>query len=64
MTILKVKRLKTFISGNLKDITIEEDITARSLEDAQRLAQLSTVDKPIGGSAYKIVWSHIYAEES
>ena len=63
MTILKVKRLKTFISGTLKDITVDEEITARSLEDAQRLAELCVVSEAIGGSGYEIIWSHIYAQE-
>ena len=58
----KVTRLKEFTSGIFKDMTIEEVIKARSLEEAQKLAMLKEVKNPIGSSPYKIIWSHISVE--
>jgi hypothetical protein len=58
-----VRRLKEFTSGILKDLTYEDFMEARSLEEAIELSKLKEVET-FSGSNYRIIWSHITTEKT
>jgi hypothetical protein len=58
----RINRLREFTGGNLKGITIEESVTAETLEEAQEKAKIYECKEPVGGSPYKIIWSFIFID--